>query len=243
MSAQRVALPLGRGAITIRQHFFDAFVPQPRLAREAVSRGADRSGLKNWPCALPTLEFVVGQVLPEIVTARDARADGADGAGGGGGGGEQGRERGRGRDQDRVGRVRVLELGSGCGVLGIGVAACSEFTDVVLTDPDVPTRFTLPPSADADADGDGDGDGDSNSAGACAEDRSSGDGIEDEELYECRSTLEWLRRNVELNHDIIASAGSSASADARGLLDGANAAGVGESVCWIFALRLCASPW
>ena len=133
MSVQRVALPLGRGAVAIRQHFFDAFVPQPRLTREALRHNADRSGLKNWPCAWPTLNFIVRQVLPDILEYR-----------------ENDPLNGRGGQRERL---RVLELGSGCGLLGIGIAASSKSTDVVLTDPDVPTRFAPLPTDDNDDEG------------------------------------------------------------------------------------------
>jgi predicted nicotinamide N-methyase len=96
---QSVSLPNG-GAIRIRQHFFDEPVRQPS---SLLQGRADRTGLKNWPCAMPLLAFVAARC--------------------------------RGKE------LRVLELGSGCGSLGLGFAAMVPGSRVLLTDPDLPTLF------------------------------------------------------------------------------------------------------
>lgn len=72
---------------------------------------ADRTGLKLWPCSRPTLEHLNATVLPIL---RRHVVDNRP--------------------------LRVLELGSGVGFLGIAVAALGP--SVVLTDPDVPVNFS-----------------------------------------------------------------------------------------------------
>ena len=113
--AAKHSLPSG-ATVLLRQHFFDVPVLQPRLH----GASADRSGLKNWPCAVPLLAFIEAKVLPQLRRARLAHL---------------------GRS---VRPLRVLELGSGCGLLGLGLAAGATDVRVLLTDPDVPTAFGAP---------------------------------------------------------------------------------------------------
>ena len=72
--------------------------------RGLLNRHADLSGLRLWPTSRPFLARLQKDILPAM------------------------------RKQSGGSRpLRVLELGSGCGLLGIGVAALGE--EVVLTDP------------------------------------------------------------------------------------------------------------
>ncbi|KAJ1447561.1 putative methyltransferase-domain-containing protein [Pelagophyceae sp. CCMP2097] len=88
----------------------------------AQKRGAaDRSGLRVWPSALLVLKHVHDRVLPAVATA--AR-----------------------RSSGRA--ARIVELGSGCGLVGLGLAAKNAEALVVLTDPQVATQL----SADAETD-------------------------------------------------------------------------------------------
>ena len=81
--------------------------------RQPLRKGpriADLTGLKLWSSAKPMLHHMESDVLPAL---RGALASPRP--------------------------LRVLELGSGCGFLGIGLAALGE--TVVLTDPAIPVNF------------------------------------------------------------------------------------------------------
>lgn len=118
------------------------------------SKGGDLTGLKLWPTAsLPMLDRLRRVDLP---AAR--------------------RDNGIAGDSDRP--IRILELGSGCGLLGIGIAALGE--EVVLTDAAVAFDSVAEHSS-------GENGADSSFGG--------GDGGSD--------TLRWLRGNIELNRDIV----------------------------------------
>ena len=71
---------------------------------------ADLTGLKVWPVSLRLVEYMHTHLLPGV--------------------------------QQRAGErpVRVLELGAGCGSLGIGLAALG--LQVVLTDPGLPVKYS-----------------------------------------------------------------------------------------------------
>ena len=81
-------------------------VPVPQARR----RAADLTGLKVWPCSLRLLHHYESDVLPRLLQRRRASGDDAP--------------------------LRVLELGSGVGALGLGIAAVGG-ARVVLTDPGV----------------------------------------------------------------------------------------------------------
>ena len=74
-------------------------------------RVADRSGLRPWPCAVPLLQHLSEATVPALETSL----------------GRPPRE--------------ILELGSGVGLLGIGLALATG-AEVTLTDPGLPTRFS-----------------------------------------------------------------------------------------------------
>ena len=76
-------------------------------------RRADLTGLKLWPCALRLLARLDSTLLPQLRAQLQA--------------------------SDRP--LRVLELGSGTGVLGMGLAALGE--QVLLTDPAAHVRFAV----------------------------------------------------------------------------------------------------
>lgn len=79
--------------------------PAEKSVRGSIG-SADLTGLNLWPLSLPLLERLEHEILPNLRQLRSI-------------------------DQP----LRVLELGSGCGLLGIAVAALGEY--VVLTDPAV----------------------------------------------------------------------------------------------------------
>jgi len=107
------ALSLGEKTIHIRQHFFDKPIPQPRSG----PRRADLTGMKIWPVSL--------RLLNKLCDASDDRL------------GVDALLRHRGGE----GPLRVLELGSGVGLLGIGLATRRSDVSVLLTDPGVAVHF------------------------------------------------------------------------------------------------------
>ena len=92
------------------QHFFDTPVPQPR---GLYNRHADLSGLRLWPTSHPFLQRIQTNILPAM------------------------RQELRGRSSRPL---RILELGSGCGLLGLGVGHTGEV--VVVTDPAIDVNLS-----------------------------------------------------------------------------------------------------
>lgn len=90
------------------------FFDTPVQQEIRIPRRADLTGLKVWPTALRILDQLSESVLPEL------------------------RERAASRKRP----LRVLELGSGTGVLGLGVALIGGPSHVVVTDPNLPVNFT-----------------------------------------------------------------------------------------------------
>ena len=134
-STPRVILPLPDGSALRLE---EHYFDSPVRQPKSDAVGGDRTGLKSWPCALPLLGFLQTRFVEAF-------------------GSESLALKGR--------RVRVLELGSGVGTLGLGIAAVAPNAEVLLTDPDLPLAL--------DEDGDD------------------------------TTTLEWLRRNVERNRDVV----------------------------------------
>ena len=90
---------------------FQHFMDTPvAQPRRASGPKADLTGLKVWPVSLRLLEHIHEEVLPDL----QRRAGGRP--------------------------LRVLELGAGCGSLGIGLAALG--LEVVLTDPGLPVNYS-----------------------------------------------------------------------------------------------------
>ena len=90
------------------------FFDTPVQQEIRIPRRADLTGLKVWPTALRILDELSESILPQM------------------------RERAAARRRP----LRVLELGSGTGVLGLGVALIGGPSHVVLTDPNLPVNFT-----------------------------------------------------------------------------------------------------
>jgi hypothetical protein len=81
--------------------------------RTGRKRVADLTGLKAWPCAQPLLGFLEQSVLPGLLAGRDGAP------------------------------LRVLELGSGTGIVGLSLAAVlGPGSSVVLTDPGLDVNFS-----------------------------------------------------------------------------------------------------
>jgi len=154
--AARRTVAVGDARIVIHQHFFDTPVPQDR----AAPRRADLTGLKVWPCAHRLLARLRSEVLPHVRAELAARG--------------------------ATRPMRVLELGAGTGVLGMGISALLEGDErVLLTDPALDVTFAAPPSP--------------NSAGGAA----SGEAGERGGGREVGDTLTWLAANVDANHAAI----------------------------------------
>lgn len=98
-------------------------------------KSGDLTGLRTWHSQQPMLYHMHREVLPMLHQRQSSSRP-----------------------------LRILELGAGCGLLGIGLAALGEH--VCLTDPAIPVNFE-----DVDENGE-------------------------------RSSLDWLRDNVELNHEL-----------------------------------------
>lgn len=79
-----------------------------------LPRRADLTGMKVWPTALRILEQLQERALPQLHAAAAAEQR----------------------------RLRVLELGSGTGVLGLGIAALGG-SSVVVTDPNLEVNFSM----------------------------------------------------------------------------------------------------
>ena len=85
------------------------------VAQDRVRRSADLTGLKVWPTALKLLKEVSSSHLPKLLAKAATHKR----------------------------PLRVIELGSGTGVLGLGVALLSgPSSHIVLTDPNLPVNFT-----------------------------------------------------------------------------------------------------
>jgi hypothetical protein len=93
--------------------FEQHFFDDPVAQPRQLPRRADLTGLKLWPTALKILDKLQEQRAGELFEA--AASEGR--------------------------RLRVLELGSGVGVLGLSVAALGR-ADVVVTDPNIKVNFS-----------------------------------------------------------------------------------------------------
>lgn len=91
------------------------FFDTPVQQERRLPRRADLTGLKVWPTALRIIDEITDSLLPRL--------------------------RARAEAQQRP--LRVLELGSGTGALGLGVALVAGGpSHVVVTDPNLPVNFT-----------------------------------------------------------------------------------------------------
>lgn len=74
---------------------------------------ADGTGLKIWPTSMAMLQHLQNGVLNALQTRLKLTRP-----------------------------LRIIELGSGCGLLGLGLAATCDNVEIVLTDPDVPVNYS-----------------------------------------------------------------------------------------------------
>lgn len=101
-------------SIKISQHFFDKPIDQPRVIIDN-RRAADITGLKVWACALPLTNFLQNDIFPSLEEKIKDIIQGKR-------------------------SLRILELGSGTGILGLSVATLG--VHVVLTDPAIDVNLS-----------------------------------------------------------------------------------------------------
>jgi predicted nicotinamide N-methyase len=118
MSASRLLNLSSRRTVKIRGRqlqLCNFFFDTPVQQERRLPRRADLTGLKVWPTALRILDEVAETLIPSL--------------------------RARAEAQQRP--LRVLELGSGTGALGLGVALIvGGPSHVIVTDPNLPVNFT-----------------------------------------------------------------------------------------------------